>query len=81
MTIQPKFHWQFRDKSDATTTVDSISKVPAKLSDANPSGHGRIGRAMHLRKERSHVNLGKAVGQFGSVATNERRQNNSIITP
>lgn len=66
MTIQPKFHWQFRDKSGATTTVDSISKVKARLSEARPSGHGRIGRAMHLLKENSHVNLGKAVGQFGT---------------
>lgn len=41
MTIQPKFHWKFQDKSGATTTVDSISKVQARLSDARPSGHGR----------------------------------------
>ncbi|MEM6452534.1 MAG: LamG domain-containing protein [Cyanobacteria bacterium P01_D01_bin.105] len=66
MTIQPKFHWKFRDKSGATTTVDSISKVKASLFEAKPSGHGRIGRAMHLLEKKSHVNLGKAVGQFGT---------------
>ena len=66
MTIQPKFHWKFRDKSGATITVDSISKVKASLSEARPSGHGRIGLAMHLLKKNSHVNLGKAVGQFGT---------------
>jgi len=66
MTIQPKFHWQFRDKSDATTTVDSISKVKASLFEAKPNGHGRIGRAMHLLEKKSHISLGKAVGQFGT---------------
>ena len=41
MTIQPKFHWKFQDKSGATTTVDSISKAQARLSDPRPSEHGR----------------------------------------
>ena len=66
MTIQPKFHWKFRDKSGATTTVDSISKAQARFSDARPGGHGRIGLSVHLRKKNAHVNLGKAVGQFGT---------------
>ena len=66
MTIQPKFHWKFQDKSSATTTVDSVNKIKASLSEAKPSGHGRIGLAMHLLEKKSHVSLGKAVGQFGT---------------
>ncbi|MEO0769991.1 MAG: LamG-like jellyroll fold domain-containing protein, partial [Cyanobacteria bacterium J06649_4] len=66
MTVQPKYHWKFQDKPSATTTVDSISKVKASLFEAKPNGHGRIGRAMHLREKNSHVSLGKAVGQFGT---------------
>lgn len=65
MTVQPKFHWQFEER-EGTTTVDTISNVKAKLSDARLSGHGRIGHAIYLRKKNSHVNLGKAVGQFGT---------------
>ena len=66
MTIQPKFHWQFQDKSEAVTTIDSINKIRANLSEAKPNGHGRIGLAIQLLKKKSYVNLGKAVGQFGT---------------
>ncbi|MFK8184650.1 MAG: LamG domain-containing protein, partial [Phormidesmis sp.] len=65
MTIQPKFHWQFEERT-GTTTVDDISNVQARLSDTSLSGHGRIGHAIRLLKKGSHVSLGKAVGQFGT---------------
>lgn len=65
MTVQPKYHWQFKER-DGTTTADSVNNVQARLSDARLSGHGRIGLAMHLLKKGLHVNLGKEVGQFGT---------------
>jgi len=65
MTVQPKFHWQFEER-EGTTTVDTIGNIKAKLSDARLSGHGRIGHAIRLLKKGSRVDLGKAVGQFGT---------------
>ncbi|MEL6453090.1 MAG: LamG domain-containing protein [Cyanobacteria bacterium J06623_5] len=65
MVVQPKFHWQFKERSGAAT-VDNVSIVKASLSNADLSGHGRIGYAIHLLNKFAHVNLGKAVGQFGT---------------
>ncbi|MEL6161942.1 MAG: LamG domain-containing protein [Cyanobacteria bacterium J06627_32] len=65
MTVQPKFHWRFEERT-GTATVDNLNNVKASLSDSELSGHGRIGNAIYLLKKGAHVNLGKTVGQFGS---------------
>ena len=65
MTVQPVYHWQFNERK-GTTTVDSVGGIQSLLSKAELKGHGRIGSAIHLLGKDGHVNLGKAVGQFGT---------------
>ncbi|MEM8613289.1 MAG: LamG domain-containing protein [Cyanobacteria bacterium P01_H01_bin.105] len=64
-TPSPKYHWQFTERQGAAT-VDTVNGVKAGLFQAKLNGHGRIGNAIQLVGRDAHVNLGKAVGQFGT---------------
>ena len=65
MTVQPKFHWQFRENS-GDLIRDTLSKTKGKLFKASLNGHGRIGKAIQLEALDSRVRFESKVGQFGT---------------
>nr|WP_321399117.1 LamG-like jellyroll fold domain-containing protein [uncultured Desulfobacter sp.] len=64
MTIQPQYHWQFKE-NEGPLAKDSVDGVEGKFQNVSRQGHGRIGNAIRINGNNSHINLGKIVGQFG----------------
>lgn len=67
MSIQPKYHWTFREIKNFITQ-DVINGATARLSNVVLSGQGRIGNAVALNgSDDSYISLGHETGQFGQA--------------
>lgn len=65
MSVQPMYHWQFNEQGGAIIQ-DSINGTTATLVGATLKEYGRIGKAIRLSGNSSHINFGNVVGQFGT---------------
>lgn len=65
MTIQPKFHWKFKENS-GDIVRDTLSKTKGVLIKTSLNGHGRIGKAIQLEALDSRVLFDSEVSQFGT---------------
>ena len=64
MTIQPEYHWQFKER-EGSLVKDSVNGVEGKFHNVFWQGHGRTGNAIWIRGNNSNINFGNLAGQFG----------------
>lgn len=65
MAIQPTHHWQFSE-TRGTTVKDSVNGHSGKFYDTTFDKCGQLGDAVLLKGRGAHINLGEAIGQFGT---------------
>ncbi|MGK7889235.1 MAG: LamG domain-containing protein, partial [Leptolyngbyaceae cyanobacterium] len=65
MTVQPKYHWQFSEKTGHIAR-DTISGVESRFHKVAFEGHGRIGHGVKLSALDSRITLHGMTERFGT---------------
>ncbi|MBI5931941.1 MAG: hypothetical protein HY862_21715 [Chloroflexi bacterium] len=65
MTIQPIYHWLF-DERQGNVAKDKISGVKGTFNNTVWDKFGRMGGAIKVQGNGSHINFGNVVGKFGA---------------